>query len=243
VRRPATSELLSVWERGADGGAAAAALALLDTTGAAGEGPAAGLAVGRRDGALMGVRRALFGDALDAIADCPACGDALEFACDVREMVVAGGLVPEAVDPLVLDGWTVEFRLPDGADALAAARTGDADAARRVLVARCVTAARLAGDAVPAAELPDEVVAAIGERMVAADPQADVEVELACPACGARWVAPFDIAGYLWDELDAWAARAFADIDTLARAYGWTEEEILALGDRRREAYLGLVGA
>ena len=31
------------------------------------------------------------------------------------------------------------------------------------------------------------------------------------------------------------------DVDTLARAYGWTEEQVLALGDARRGAYLELV--
>jgi hypothetical protein len=32
-------------------------------------------------------------------------------------------------------------------------------------------------------------------------------------------------------------------VDALARAYGWTETEVLALGDRRRAAYLELAEA
>jgi hypothetical protein len=77
--------------------------------------------------------------------------------------------------------------------------------------------------------------------MAAADPRADVELALACPACAHEWTAAFDAAAFLWSELDAWTRRTLHDVHTLATAYGWTEAEVLALG-RRRHVYLELVG-
>ena len=78
--------------------------------------------------------------------------------------------------------------------------------------------------------------------MAAADPQADVELALSCPACGHAWPAAFDIASFLWTEVDAWARVLLHEIHALASAYGWREADILALSPRRRRAYLELIG-
>jgi hypothetical protein len=51
----------------------------------------------------------------------------------------------------------------------------------------------------------------------------------------------FDIAAYLWQEVDARARRALRDTHTLARAYGWREADILAMSDFRRQQYLEMV--
>jgi hypothetical protein len=75
-----------------------------------------------------------------------------------------------------------------------------------------------------------------------ADPQADVELALACPSCGHQWPAAFDIASFLWKELHAWALRTLREVHTLARSYGWREDDVLALSGTRRQLYLELCG-
>ena len=77
----------------------------------------------------------------------------------------------------------------------------------------------------------------------AGDPQADLEVNLTCPACGHRWAALVDVAAFLWTELKAQARRLLREVHTLALAYGWRESDILAMSSRRRQAYLDMVGA
>jgi hypothetical protein len=77
--------------------------------------------------------------------------------------------------------------------------------------------------------------------MEASDPVARIELALTCPSCDQVWSSLFDIASFLWTEVDAWARRTLRDVHTLARAYGWRESEVLALGPRRRQAYLELV--
>ena len=76
--------------------------------------------------------------------------------------------------------------------------------------------------------------------MLAADPLSEVLVGVACPACGTEFVVDLDVAGFVWAELRGRARELLRDVHVLARAYGWTESEVLALGERRRAAYLEL---
>ena len=52
-----------------------------------------------------------------------------------------------------------------------------------------------------------------------------------------------DIGDMLWQKVRAAAERVLLDIDVLARAYGWTEREVLRLNPLRRAAYLQMVTA
>ena len=61
---------------------------------------------------------------------------------------------------------------------------------------------------------------------------------LACPGCGHEWTAPFDIAAYLWEDIEDCARRLLRQVHDIARAYGWTEDTILSLSARRRRMYL-----
>ena len=42
-------------------------------------------------------------------------------------------------------------------------------------------------------------------------------------------------------EVQARARRLLREVDVLARAYGWTEADVLALSEQRRTAYLEIV--
>jgi hypothetical protein len=90
--------------------------------------------------------------------------------------------------------------------------------------------------------LPADVIEAITTHMAETDPQADVQFDLTCPACGHRWLAAFDVMAFLWNEIDTWARRVLRDVHVLASAYGWSEADILSMGAMRRQAYLDLIG-
>jgi hypothetical protein len=79
--------------------------------------------------------------------------------------------------------------------------------------------------------------------MAEADPLADIQIAISCPACAQGWRAAFDILTFLWSEIEAWAWRMLSDVHTLASAYGWCERDILALSPTRRQFYLEMVGA
>ena len=76
-----------------------------------------------------------------------------------------------------------------------------------------------------------------------ADPQAEIIISLGCPNCGKHWELIFDVAHFFWNEIAAQAQRLVYEIDALARAYGWTEREILALPVQRRRTYLEMLAA
>lgn len=235
---PATA-VLDAWERGRALAPARRALLLLGLIGA--EADPAGLSVGQRDGLLLDLRARMFGAHAAALAACPACGEQLELAFELDDLRASPPADPSA--PVELhDG---EYRLratpPTAADLLAIEQYGGLAERRAALLERCLLAAHRDDQPLPAHALPAPLVAQLAARLAAADPQADVQLALGCPACGHSWSALFDIVAFLWRELDAWARRTLHDVHTLARAYGWREAEILALSPERRALYLELV--
>jgi hypothetical protein len=237
-----SSELLDLWEDGAwrppgERALTLAAAAGLDLP----AGTAAGQSVGERDASLLELRQSLFGGRLEAIATCPACAEELELELDLADLGVPAAPPPQRLE-LRMAGFEVSFRVPSSLDAVAGARSGDVGSARQELLRRCLLAASRDDRPVAPAELPEAVQAAVAARMADADPQADVELDLACPACGHRWRVIFDIGSYLWSELEALALRLLDDVVALASAYGWSEAEVLSLSPHRRRHYLDAAG-
>jgi hypothetical protein len=233
--------MLAAWERGLEQGHVERGLTLLAAAlpGREPDGLAA-LSIGERDRQLLELREALFGEHLTGLVACPRCAEQVELELSTRELQVEP---PRGVDLTLLAGeHEVQLRLPDSRDLLAVAAAGAAGAPA-LLFERCVVSARIGAQAADAGALPPHVVAEAGRRLAQADPQADVQFAVTCPACGHAWSAPFDVVPFVWAELDAWAGRLFADVHALACAYGWTESEILALSPARRSAYLDMVGA
>lgn len=238
-----TAELLDIWERGLGQHPAERALALLgaawpDTPPDA----LALLSLGRRDAYLLSLRERIFGPHLVSAITCPACREQLELTFDVAS--ICGEPRAEPVETLTLasDGYEVRFRLPNSIDLLAGAGQSSVAAARRVLLERCLLDVRYEGREAKDVELPATVVDGIAEMMAEADPQADVELAVVCPACGYAWQAIFDIVSFLWEELNAWATRMLHEVHALASAYGWREADVLALSPWRRQFYLEAVG-
>jgi hypothetical protein len=243
----AAADILDVWERGAGQHPIERALTML---GAAfpeqTRGQLAGLSIGRRDGHLFAVRAHTFGRLLEARADCPACGERPELTLDLEQLGLGeSGPASPSPDPpgdLALDGYALRFRLPCSDDLAAVAGLPSDEAARRALVRRCVLAATLADAPCDVDALPEPVLAALAERMDELDPLATVDLALTCPACGHGWQTSLDIGEILWSEIAGTARRLLQEVHTLARAYGWREADILALGATRRRAYLEMVG-
>lgn len=241
MRALSAAELLDVWEIGAGQPAVERMLTLLaaacpELSRAA----LAQLSIGQRDAYLLTLREWTFGPQLRGLATCPACGERLELTFTVAEIRVAPPQSPEGPLTLSVAGYEVQFRLPNSADLLALEAQPDPAAANQILEC-CLLNVQHGGEAVSAAALPPEVTAAVVAAMAQADPQADVRLALTCPACGHAWQALFDIAAFFWHEINTWANRLLREVHRLASAYGWREADILALGPRRRQAYLELL--
>lgn len=259
--------LLAVWEEGVSLSPIQRALQLLATVWPEfSPDDWAHASIGVRDERLLAVREELFGSQLEATTACPKCGEHIETSFTLenirvppasrasdaqhdherlegaRELSQLGDpTLPPARVKVQACGYQVECRLPTSADLLEVTKGGDGG--RERLLERCVQVAKNGNGALYARELPEEVIKAITEEMVRADPQADVQVELACPTCRHSWLMVFDILSYLWNEIDDWAQRVLHEVHSLAIAYGWTEREILGMSARRRRSYLDIIGA
>lgn len=235
-----TSALLAVWERGQSQPLTYRLLLLLAAAWPELAPQAlAELSLGRRDGYLLTLREWTFGSNLASRAACPACGEALELnfqVADIRVEAATSGADNDADTSLSLQvaDYKLNFRLPNSLDLLALSEPANQ---RQQLLARCLSGA----ETHPPGELPDEVVAAVEAEMARVDPQADIQLALACPACGHCWNAPFDIGAFFWGEINHWALRTLRDVHLLASAYGWSETDILALSPWRRRFYLELI--
>jgi hypothetical protein len=202
----------------------------------------ANLSIGRRNGYLLTLRELTFGPTLDSVATCPSCQETLEFALQGGDIRTGDPSVP-LVEPVAceIDGLRLKFRLPNSLDLAATVGLKDADGARRRMLERCVLAASQGEQAIAVTDLPDPVLAQVEQAIAAADPQADITLDLTCPACGHSWQVLFDIGDFLWAEITAYAQRLLLDTHQLARAYGWAEADILAMSNQRRQYYLELV--
>lgn len=256
------SALLDVWERGRScGPLEQAALLLAAAHPALAPGQLGRMPVGRRDALLLALRAATFGPRIASVAACPACGDQLELAFDHADLRLDEGAGArgnedtyedgygggdEGAYRFELDGYALRFRCVNSDD-LAALAAADSPSARLVLLGRCVLEARRgqggAGAPVAVAHLPAHVLDAVEQRMAQADPGADLRLGVECPACRHRWQAGFDIVSYFWTELESWACRLLREVHALARAYGWSERDILALSPFRRRCYLDMAAA
>ncbi|WP_431284182.1 hypothetical protein ACQW02_05060 [Humitalea sp. 24SJ18S-53] len=194
--------------------------------------------LGMRMRDVLGIRIASFGPVLDAVADCPDCGAALDVALDLRDLL-RDPPPDDAPCHIAAEGFYARVRAPTAADLHAAALAPDP---ARALFEACILDATHGDTPVPPKTLPDSLRIAATEVLGARDPLIEVTVSLTCPDCGAVALAGLDAEALLAQDIAAAAPRLLAEVAALARAYGWAEAEILALPAARRRAYLDLAG-
>jgi len=241
MNRLSALELLAAWECGLSQGIMNRALTLLAVSNPrCSRNTLAQLSIGRRDAGLLSLREQLFGSQLSAVTECPSCREQLEF--NLRTSDLRNSSDAAVFDSSVSVGeWQLEFRLPTSNDLLEIPEDSDLEEARTQLLERCILSVEENRTARPLGDVPADVIDAVVQRMSEADPFGDLQLALGCPACEHHWQAPFDIARFLWIEINAWAHRILRDVNSLARVYGWTEPDMLALSPLRRQIYLEMI--
>ena len=239
MQAPTLAQALAAWERGIEGGIVERSLQLFAMTRP--DAPLEALAdvsLGERDDALFELREAMFGPDATGRLVCAGCGEPQEIRLRLDDLRVGKSDRKSTEIPVTFGGYGLRLRLLNSRDLLEAASTGDMEAARNILLERCVVSAQRDDRDIAPSELPAAVVSEVAKTLTAADAEADLVLNVSCPACGQRSTIPFDIALFLWEELDAWADRLLREVHTLAAYYGWSEREILELSPVRRRRYL-----
>jgi hypothetical protein len=233
--------LLALWEHGLGQVGSARGDALLQ---ASPEGALRAPTLGERNVRLIDLHLRMFGRELDLLSHCPACGTVAQFSADCKALAAQIPVIRAAPSHrLEAQGHLIEFRMPDSADLAAALGEEAPEDFTQYLLDRCVLACTHDGTSVSVRTLPVAVLDALSQRMETLDPGASVSFTLECPRCGTRWDAPLDVGQMVWQKVQAAAERLLLEIDALARAYGWTESEVLRLNPLRRAAYLQMVAS
>jgi len=133
--------------------------------------------------------------------------------------------------------------LPNSLDVVEASNSENTEKAQQLLLSRCVLKASQAGVSCDIDQLPESIIQTLNQRIEHLDPQADIRIQLNCPECSHNWDVLFDIASFLWTEINDWAEQMLQMVHKLATGYGWSEKEILNLSPVRRQLYLGMLGS
>ncbi len=193
------------------------------------------LPLGAVNAALLQLRAAWFGSVIELELACEQCGESLE------TRMATGDLLANARsddDPATVDVQGFLFRLPDSRDLAAITHEPDIDVAALQLLQRCCT-----GKTDDAGIALHALLTEAGTQLESADPLADLRLDVACHACGHHTPAALDPGSVLWSDVQRQARQLLEQVHMLASAYGWTESEILALGEARRAAYLDMASA
>lgn len=220
-------EALDLWESGRslhalDQGVLAVAIAFVESPESVADWP-----LGRRNRALAELHASAFGAQLRGWTRCEECSTQLEFQLDLDAL-----LRTEAEADEWITVGNHQFRLPTSRD-LAAIASEPSDGVKR-LIDRC------AGENV-CGEWTDAEIEEIEQRFSAADPLAEILLHFDCPDCGAVFDETLELTSFLWAEFDSRAKRMLHEVHVLARAYGWSEAEILSLSPARRRLYVEMV--
>lgn len=188
------------------------------------------------DAAALVIRQAWIGDTIRTDIACPApgCGERIDVAFGIADYLRhhrprrPRGVTETPGAWFTLDRAQVRFRIPTVADLLAAS------AATRPVQ-------ELTGRCVEAPEMPRALARRVDHALAALAPGLDDLIGGACPACEGVVTMRFDPLCYVLAELRNVFSGVYLDVHTLAAAYGWPEDAILALPRGRRRRYASAI--
>jgi hypothetical protein len=203
------------------------------------------LTAGDREALLLHLHRLTLGDKIRGILNCPSCKDRMGLELRAGDL-----LLPQYAHAqewfereIKEDGksYQIHFRSPNGSDIEAAAVLvpGDLEGSWRLMLQRCVKRVSAMGEGeLSFDKCPPKLLERLSALMAELDPQAEIVLDLKCPACGHSFSALLDAATFLFEEIAALTEHLYRDVHFLAFCYHWSEAEILALPSGRRHRYI-----
>ena len=223
---PVGRDFLALWDQGAGRHPLDRAVGLIAACDGISPDQVADLSIDRRDRALYGIAARLFGDRISLIATCAECAAETELTFRASDAMA----VPEPAERIALAEGTAWCRLPSSRDLAAALASPNPEQA---LLGRVVVDGR------NSAALRSEAGTALAQQAGLTD----LELAHRCDRCGTEGTTPFDVLDYLWRRIVAEARRLLREVHVIARAYGWSNEAIIALSPARRAAHIAMIEA
>lgn len=189
------------------------------------------------EAAALVIRRSWLGDAIRTDTTCPdpGCRERIDVSFGIESYIEHHRpRRPRGVTKAPGEGWfelagaTVRFSIPTVADLLEAA---SASSPADKLSARCVDGA----------EISPALARRLDRALAALAPAFDDLLGGRCPECGHEVTMRFDPLAYTLAELRAAFSGIYLETHALATAYGWPEQQILALPRSRRRRYVSII--
>ncbi|WP_444997845.1 T4 family baseplate hub assembly chaperone [Aliikangiella sp. IMCC44359] len=201
------------------------------------------MSIGQRDQYLFKLRQSLFGQQLFNSVNCPQCEERLEWENKVSDFLAVENDFSKLQDSLFIEveGYKVFFRLPNSIDISSVLLINDLNLSEQYLLQKCIKKSEYQGSECKLEDLPEKIYQELSQAIERLDSQAEILINLKCPECSHQWDVVFDIANYIWSDLNDWSVQMLQSIYRLAAAYGWSEKEILSLSPLRRQLYLGML--
>ena len=190
------------------------------------------LTLGEKEVYLLQLREQLFGVKLECVVDCPHCGELLEFGFSAAD-IGAADYRPSRNATQVAHGLTVrpltlnDLRMAGGEG--------------RALLGHAISLDNQVEKPPIVDSIRPEAVDQVSASLLAIDPLMNIHLDLNCSGCGEHWSAPFETISYLWAEIERWGEHMLQTIHLMADAYGWSEQDVLAMSAWRRQRYVEMI--
>lgn len=194
------------------------------------------LPLGQRDALVAAVRRVHWGDTYRCEPECTACATKMELEFRGTDLGFDGGvpelpLAGQGFQTVDIDGACVRLRPVTLGDVLSLSAGASAQVSEQVLA-----------DHVLQSDHPI-ALERLAQALEDLDPLADLWISCRCPECGAGQSLAFDPVAFVAREVRQMAQQLMADVVALARAFHWSETDILALPATRRAYYVSMARA
>lgn len=195
------------------------------------------MSIGDRDRVIAELYRQCFGERVSSVVRCTSCEGSFEMDFSLPALLEEADRQRPATREVLGPDEHGFYRTPGGRR-FRLATTGDERALLGVPPER--TAELLASRCLPdggAAALDDQTQVAIE----ALDPVLSLELPASCAECGAAQNIDFDLPRFFLASLFRERPLLVREIHWIAKVYGWSHQEILALPRTVRRAYAGLL--
>jgi hypothetical protein len=196
------------------------------------------LSVADRLQGLLAIAHASTGASTTAVAIChkEKCRGEIELELDLSSFA---SVTPGRIDWLSPDSKKVTCRLPTGNDqrawqkhTLTNDETDEAWLANRLIEVV---------DNSPPSPLPENWLQPLGLALEAADPLTALSTDTLCPFCGELLCVEIDLELLLIEGLRSQQRQLLEQLHRLASRYHWSEADIIALPNWRRQRYLSRI--
>jgi hypothetical protein len=197
------------------------------------------LTLGDRIALILQVRKAVFGEKIQAVLKCPICKEALSLDFSVRSLLQPAKPSPKTAYTVEFENFVFIVKAVTGADLELVASVQDGENPQEQLARICIISSTP-----PLPEkLSDELILAVSLKLQEIDPQADIVLSITCPKCIQPFQVPLDIEDYFFKEITARLKQLEREIHWIALNYHWSEDAILSLPVSKRKRYIELINA